>query len=294
MERVVQGFENLATLAIHNYNIKTFEKIIKTIELAVQQGDENVSTNLKNYVDTLNAQVATKLKDLDEQIKEVRSLAQILTDAEKGQLEEILNNVLKTIAQEGLLNRLCVTLPTGENVSLADLFNKVATIPQVKKIFYTYDQSTGELVSVKAVLTDGYKDREEIFNFDKTPIKDDKGNVIGYMITYSNNPQDGYYKLVGYFKYSVKQIEVFKQTFEWCDELLEEGRPVVDLQFEACPYNDTVEEAIDKASDINQDGQVGDTTTAELGGTTSDQTNSGESSTTTTESSDGTTTGSDI
>jgi hypothetical protein len=286
MERVVQGFETLGTDMVNNWNTQTIIEMLQLLKTYVEQSDESVKTNLTNYIDTALNQVNSAISNLQSELDEVRTLAEILSDAEKGQLEEILNNVFKKISQEGLLNRLCLALPDGTKVSLSDLLIKIATRPEIKSVEYVYDETGKEIISVKVTLTDGYNDRVEIFDREVQDVTDDEGNLIGRLYTFKNNPQDGYYQLITQVKTAIQKINWINKTYEiW--KILKKTKPVITLNFEACPYTDTVDEAIDQATDINQDGVIGDTTTAE----TSSDTTSSDSTTT---SSDSTVTGSDI
>jgi hypothetical protein len=283
MERVVQGFETLGTDMVNNWNTQTILEMLQLLKTYVDQADESVSTNLKNYIDTAVNQLNAAVSNLQTELDEVRTLAEILSDAEKGQLEEILNNVFKKISQEGLLNRLCLTLPDGTKVSLSDLLIKIATRPEIKSIEYVYDETGKEIISAKVTLSDGYNERVEILTREVQDVTDENGNVIGRLYTFKNNPQDNYYQLVAQVKTAIQVINWINKTYEiW--KLVRKTKPVITLNFEACPYTDTVEQAIDQATDINQDGQIGDTTTAETSDTT----------TTDTSSTDSTVTGSDI
>ena len=285
MERVVKGLETLGTDMVNNWNVQTILEMLQMLKTHIEQSDEVVRTNLTNYVDTAINQINNAINNLRNELDEVRTLAEILSDAEKGQLEEILNNVFKKISQEGLLNRLCLALPDGSKVSLSDLLVKIATRPEIKAVEYVYDNAGKEIISVKVTLTDGYNDRVEIFNREVQNITDDNGNLVGRLYTFKNNPQDGYYQLVAQVKTAIQTIDWVNGTYEiW--KLVRKTKPVITLSFEACPYTDTVEQAIDQATDINQDGVIGENTPAETDTSTENTSESSSDTTTTDTSSD--------
>jgi len=262
VERVIEGLQ-IGTDMFMRQNIRNILKMIEALKQAVELADDNVKTTLKNYIDSVTTTLNDKLAQLQSELDEVRTLAEILTDAEKGQLEEILEKVLKTISQEGLLNRLCLTLPDGSNVSLLDFLRKMSTIPQVKSTSKVYDPNTNKIVTVKLVLVTDNGEREENMQLIETKdITDDSGNVVGRLYRYATNPEDGFYKIEYYVKSDVQLVNFLNQAYDFEYEV-EETNPVITLEFEPCPYTDTVDEAIETAADINQDGTIGDTSTAD-------------------------------
>jgi len=269
-QRTISGLETLGTDLVNNWNIKTVIEMIQYLDQATQNADEQVRTALQNQINTVKQQLDQAIQNLQSEIDEVRTLAEILTDAEKGQLEQILDNVFKTMAQEGLLNRLCVTLPDGQKASLQDVLIKVLTRPEIKKEEYIYDETGKDITSVKVVLTDSYTEREEVLTRQVQNVTDNDGNVIAKLYIFKNNPTDNYYQLVKQIKIKEFNVPLRDKTYTYRQKL-SETRFVIDLQFANCPYSDTVNQAIDKAADINQDGVIGDNTQAQTGNENSGQ-----------------------
>jgi len=257
MERVIDA-KGTAAAIVNNYNAKTFINLLKAFEIAMQQGDEKVRNELKNYIDTIKNDIAQQLQNLDEELKETKKLAEILTDAQKGQLEKILENVLKTISEEGLLDRLCFKTPDGVSVSMRDALIKLMTIPQVVDKEFIYDENN-LINGLKVTFTDGVNRRTEILPAKIDKITDTDGKLIGYKYTYVKNTEDGFYKLEKVDKFYVDVYKILGKDWYLLRPWYESNF-VINIEFEPCPYTDTKDQAIEKAADINQDGKIGNDT----------------------------------
>ena len=271
------GAGSVGKQIVDHYNFEALLELISQLATTIQSVRDQDLSDVQNQITNLQQLLNQKVQDLQGQIDEVRTLAQVLDDYEKGQIEKILDDVFHKLAAEGLINRLCLTLPTGENVSLKDLLVKLTFAERVIGRQYVYDPETEQLTGIKLVVTDGMNTREEILNYKTTQdVTDANGNLLYKVDVFETNNWGGtkatvqkkIYYLPRAYTVSFANQQITKEVRLYVGE----DDIVLSLDVQACPYQTEVDQAIEQAVDINHDGVIGPNKQAQQQSSTANQT----------------------
>ena len=272
--------DNLGKAVVDNMALKSVLDLISQLATVVETVRTQDKAELQQAINTLEQTLNDKVAQLQSEIDEVRTLAEILNDYEKGQIEQILETVLQKLANEGLLDRLCVQTPEG-NVSIRDLLGKIIYSEKIIAEDLQFDQSTGEITGIVLTISDGLNTRTEVLT--KTAeqdVTDDNGNLLYKRLVFQTDKWGGQegVTVAKEIRYIPKQVSVSigNQVVQQVVPLYKgESKIVLNLQVAACPYTTSTEEVIEQASDVNQDGTVGPTDTQQSDTTQTTDTTTG-------------------
>jgi hypothetical protein len=123
-----------------------------------------------------DAELRQTLADQGVLINEVKEMAKILDDLEKGQIEEMLLTLLNNANLQEILAGIAVSVG-GTNYSVKSVVEALANVPKVKKEEIVEDE-TGETTGRKLTLDDG-----SIVTLDAVKTIADDGNSVAFVFT---------------------------------------------------------------------------------------------------------------
>jgi hypothetical protein len=252
---------------VNHYNLETAMALISNLATTLDQVITDTENNLSQQLQATAEDLQNKINDLQSQMDEVRTLAEILGEYEKGQVEQMIESALQTLLDKGLLNRLVVQVG-DENVSLQDLILKTAYKEEFSGVDLVIDPETEEIQGIQyTVVNNDGTTRTEILNLSDTQdITDDNGNYLYTEETYTKDKWGGIDGVT-----AVKKIRYIKRAFNTAVKgraisstfRLYKGEDfiVFEIPLTTITFSETEEEAIKEAADVNQDGTVGPTDT---------------------------------
>jgi len=224
-----------------------------------------IATQLANYSDQKDSELQNQITQLQQQLQEVYQKAQILEDFELGQVEEAIKQALENLDALGLFESLCLNV-NGQNSKLSDFVQSLITFQNKtpKKITFVKDPSTDKITALNIELLDGSTVNMPV---QMEEIQDDNGNVVG--VKFYGSTDSWISGITVEFEVIADKVEdtynfVFGNITFTDYELKEYTNPVLSVQLSVCTPG-TPEST---TPDLNQDGQIGNTTSSNNSDTT--------------------------
>jgi len=256
------------TKILFNHNIVELQNFLKNLIQKLAQVRTADNTNLKNYTDSKILEVNQQIQNLQSQLDEVRSLADQLTRKEREELEAILNEVLKKLSQDEILAKLAIKDANGNEISVFDALKKILFREEVIEERLGPEDTDHNVPSyIEVVVSDGVNTRTEHLAFKEIQEVTDNSNY-DTIIVYETNTWGGVEGIVVQKKIYAKKIggetvtiaEDLGISIETPVQYLDRGESFLirDLVIEQPQYTGDTEQAIDEATDINNDGVIGE------------------------------------